>query len=156
MYAQETSVPVERSKAEIERLITRYGASRFMTGHDADRAAVAFVIRGKTVQFILPLPKRDEKRFWYTPHRLNKRTETEAFKEWEQACRARWRALCLCIKAKLEAIDAGITTFEAEFLAHFVLPNGQTFGDYAIPLIEQAHQAGQMPQLQLGWNPPTA
>jgi hypothetical protein len=153
MYAQDTSVPVERSKAEIERLITKFGATRFMTGHDAMKAAVAFVIKGKTVQFTLPLPQREEKRFWYTPHRHNKRSEAEAYREWEQACRARWRALCLCIKAKLEAIEAGITTFEAEFLAHFVMHNGQTFGEYAIPMIEEAAKQQRMPQLHLGWNP---
>lgn len=150
-YASETNVPVERSKAEIERLITRYGASKFMTGHDGERAAVMFQMKGKMVQFILPLPKRDERRFWYTPHRQNKRSEPEAYREWEQACRSRWRALCLCIKAKLEAIEAGITTFESEFLAHFVMPNGKTFGEYAIPQIEQAVTEQRMPTLQIGF-----
>lgn len=33
-YAAETEVPVEKSKAEIERLVTRYGAERFMVGID--------------------------------------------------------------------------------------------------------------------------
>jgi hypothetical protein len=33
------------------------------------------------------------------------------------------------IKAKLEAVAAGITIFEDEFLAHIVLPGGQTVAE---------------------------
>ena len=41
-------------------------------------------------------------------------------------CRQRWRALNLAIKAKLEAVESGIVTFDQEFLAHIVGPSGQT------------------------------
>ena len=36
---------------------------------------------------------------------------------WEQGCRSRWRAILLILLAKFEAIEAGISTFEREFLA---------------------------------------
>jgi hypothetical protein len=101
---------------------------------------------------MLPLPDPKDQRFWVTPARRNKRTPEEAYKEWEQACRTKWRSLCLCVKAKLEAVESGITTFEAEFLAHFVMPGGQTFGEYAIPQLEDAARNGKMPQLALNWN----
>ena len=57
-YAATTDVAVEKSRAEIERMITRAGATRFMVGADGQQAAVAFVLRGKTVRFTLPLPDR--------------------------------------------------------------------------------------------------
>jgi hypothetical protein len=150
-YAQDTSVSVERTKAEIEALITRFGADRFMTGHSGREAGVAFTINGRTVQFRLPLPDRSDRVFHVTPHRRNQRTADEAYRAWEQACRSRWRALFLCIKAKLEAITAGITTFESEFLAHIVMPNGMTFGEHVIPQIEEMVKGNQMPQLQIGF-----
>lgn len=137
-YAQETSVPVERSRAEIERILTRYGADRFMVGSDKHRAVLCFEVKGRMVQFDLPLPDRMEKKFWFTPARGSKRSETEAFKEWEQACRSRWRALRLCIQAKLEAVEVGITSFESEFLAHFVMHDGKTLGQHIIPKLDQA------------------
>jgi len=56
------------------------------------------------------------------------------------------------VKAKLEAVDSGITTFEAEFLAHFVIPGGGTFGEYAIPQIEEVSKTGQMPLLAMDFN----
>lgn len=37
-YASETVVPVERSRAEIEGLLVRYGASQFHTGWMSSRA----------------------------------------------------------------------------------------------------------------------
>lgn len=150
-YAQQTEVPIERSKAEIERMITKHGADRFMSGSDKSHAFIAFQCRGKMVKFVLPLPDRQDRQFLRTPVRHNLRTPDEAYQAWEQACRSKYRALCLCIKAKLESIDQGITSFEAEFLAHFVLPSGQSFGDYAIPMIEEACKTNTMPQLQIGW-----
>jgi hypothetical protein len=150
-YAQDTEVSIERSKAEIERMIQKFGAHRFMSGSDSGMAAIGFQIKNKQVRFILPLPDRSEKQFQRTPHGRRQRTQDEAYRAWEQACRSRWRALYLTIKAKLEAIETGITTFEAEFLAHFVLPSGQTFGDYAIPMLEDAAATGQMPALQIGF-----
>ena len=61
----------------------------------------------------------------------------------------RWRALLLVVKAKLEAVEAEIATFEEEFLPHIVLPNGRTVGEMALPEIERAYQGGRTPALLL-------
>ena len=39
-YAADTQVSVDASRAEIERTLTRYGATAFMYGWDADRAII--------------------------------------------------------------------------------------------------------------------
>jgi hypothetical protein len=149
-YAQDTVVSVEKSRAEIERILQRYGATKFMYGCDTAKAVICFEAKAKMVKFELPLPDRSDRRFKYTEHRRRVRTDDEAYKAWEQACRTRWRALALCVKAKLEAVSSGITTFESEFLAHFVMPNGKTLGEVAIPQLEAAVLNGQMPQLLIG------
>lgn len=64
--------------------------------------------------------------------------------------RQRWRALALVIKAKLEAIESGITTVDAEFLAHLVLPDGRTYGEFALPQIDEVYRSGAMPPLLPG------
>lgn len=145
MYAEQTSVAVEKSRAELERILQRYGATRFAYMCEDSKAVVGFVAKGKMVKFNLPLPDRNDPKFWITPTRKRHRSENEAFLEWEQACRSRWRSLCLAVKAKLEAVSTGITSFEAEFLAHFVMPDGRTFGELAIPQIEEAARTGRMP-----------
>jgi hypothetical protein len=148
-YATDTSVSVEKSRTEIESILQRYGASQFAYMTSEKAAVICFVAHNKMVKFLLPLPDRKEKAFWFTPKRQTPYSEQDAYRNWEQACRTKWRALCLCVKAKLEAVESGITTFEAEFLAHFVLPGGQTFGEYAIPKLEETSRNGKMPTLML-------
>lgn len=58
--------------------------------------------------------------------------------------------LALVIKAKLEAVAAGITSFEDEFLAHIMLPSGGTVGEWARPQLEVAYSTGAMPALLPG------
>lgn len=139
-YAQNTSVSVGRSKAEIEDLITRYGASGYMTGWQGDHAMVQFQINGKMVRFILEVPDRDSDEFRLTPSGKRERSEADQFKAWEQAQRQRWRALMLVIKAKLEATESGISTFESEFMAHIVMPDGRLVSEHVIPKIEEAYE----------------
>lgn len=146
-YAKKTSVGSDRSKAEIERTLTRYGAEGFMYGWQGTTAIIAFKMMGRQVKFLLPLPDRFSKEFTHTPTRGTRRADSAAEGAYEQAIRQRWRALTLIIKAKLEAVESGITVFEDEFLAHIVLPNGLTVGDFMLPQIEEAYKTGEMPEM---------
>jgi len=102
----------------------------------------------KQIKFILPLPDRNSPLITETPtgRERSKKSQDDAF---EQSIRQRWRALALVIKAKLEAVESGIAEFEEEFLAHIVLPNGQTVGEFTIPQIEQAYEQKKMPSMLL-------
>lgn len=146
-YASSTTVPVEKSKAEIERTLARYGATSFMYGTTATEAVIAFEAKGKRILFRLPMPDPSERRFTHTPDKGLLRSAEAASREWEQACRQSWRALALVIKAKLEAVAAGIVAFEDEFLAHIVLPGGGTVGEHIKPRIEEAYLTGKMQAL---------
>lgn len=149
-YAADTSTSVEKTRAELETVLHKFGAEAFGYMTDAGRAAITFKANGKFVRFILPLPRADENRFTHQERRnWLPRTPESARREWEQACRSAWRALFLCVKAKLVAVDAKITTFEEEFMAHIVLPSGKTMGEEALPLIERAYLTGEMPTFQL-------
>ena len=144
-FAASTSVSVSSSKAEIERIVERYGAGQFMSAWSQDKALIAFVMADRQVRFTLDMPDKSEKRF--THHSRGPRTADAALKEWEQACRQKWRALALVIKAKLEAVESGIAVFEDEFLANIVMPNGRTVGEETRPMIEEAYRTREMPNL---------
>lgn len=148
-YAADTSVPVERSRNEIEKILARYGASAFGYMTDDGQAVVMFEAHGRRIRFQLTLPKQDERRFTHTKTGTQ-RTDNAAFGAWEQGCRARWRALVLCIKAKLESVESQITDFESEFLAWIMLPTGETMGEVARPAIDHAYSTGTMPALMAG------
>ena len=148
-YAQDTQVSTNRSRDEIERTLSRYGASQFMYGWEHGRAVIAFAADDRRVQFMLPMPDREDPAFTRTPTG-KKRAAAAAEQAYEQAVRQAWRALALVIKAKLEAVAAGITEFEAEFLAHIMLPDGSTVGDWARPQLAAAYTSGAMPALMPG------
>ena len=144
-YAENTQVSSDRSRAEIERTLSRYGATSFMYGWQESHALVAFEVRERRIRFLLPMPDRADFRF--TPSRRTLRSTQQRDAEYERAIRQRWRALALVIKAKLEAVEAGVAEFEEEFLAHIMLPDGTTVGQSAIPAIAHAYQTGKMQPL---------
>ena len=137
-FAADTTVPVEKSRAEIERLCTRYGCSQYMSGVDYENhsARVQFKAKDRIVRFELRLPNLKDFR---------------REKQYEQALRTKWRALLLVIKGKLESVEAEIATFEEEFMPFIVMPNDQTLAAILTPMIESAYSDGKMPkQLLLG------
>ena len=148
-YAEHTLVPVAESKAEIEAILTRYGADQFASGWAEGRAVIQFKAKERFVRFELPLPAQDEKRF-RLDHRGYARSDTKRLEVWEQACRQRWRCLALAVKAKLEAVESGITTFEDEFMAHIVLPGDKTLGQWARPQIADAYANNRLPPMLPG------
>jgi hypothetical protein len=146
-YAADTSVDSGRTRDEIERTLVRYGASGFMYGWQDERAVVAFTAHNRQIRFTLPMPDRQDRAFTHTPNRGLRRSVDQVEQQYEQAIRQRWRALLLIVKAKLEAVEAGITTFQDEFLALTVLANNTTVSDWLQPQIEQAYERGEMPEL---------
>ncbi|WCT73969.1 hypothetical protein PQ455_01670 [Sphingomonas naphthae] len=144
-YAASTEVSSSRSRDEIERILERYGADQFLYGWQEDNAVVGFRMGGRHIRFILPLPAKDDRRF--THHSRGAREPAAALKEWEQATRQRWRALALVIKAKLEAVESGISVFEDEFMANIVLPGGETVSQFMRPQIAEAYRIGKAPNM---------
>lgn len=161
-YAKNTAVTVERTKAELERIILKYGADSFATMSNTRTgvAAIMFEMSDRRVVFELPLPNMGD--FAETTYEVQgskhrrahtkttEHTPAQQQKLWDQACRQRWRALSLAVKAKLEAVESGITSFEEEFLAHIQLPNGATVGSYMVPQIQAAYDNNKMPPLLPG------
>ena len=146
VYAKGTTGSAEKSRLEIERTLQRYEADAFGYATTRNEAEIKFSWEGKVVRLSLLLPDLESDEFQLTPTRLE-RHENASRAEWEKACRQRWRVLALVIKAKLEGIVAGITTFEEEFMAFLVLPDNRTVGDFMLPQIEAAYTSGDMPPM---------
>lgn len=122
-YAVDTDVPVVKTRAEIDALCAKHGAKNIATLTEEKRATIAFELRGLRIVFRLPLPNAAE-----------------------QDRRSRWRGLLLCIKAKFEAVNRGVETFEEAFLAHVLTPNGDTLAEQASGRL-QTLAAGNVPLL---------
>lgn len=144
-YANKTTVPVTKSKHEIEQMLIKYGATDFTQGWSLNAyAMIGFQCKGRIVRFVLPLPAKTDKQFTVDKYGSKIWSDRVIEERWAQDQRSRWRALGLVIKAKLEAVESGITTFEQEFLAHIVMPGGQTVGEQVAARIAQAYQSGEV------------
>lgn len=121
---------MERSRAEIERILERFGADQMVNASSSAPPAVlmGFRAKGKMIRFHLPLPASSK-----SPEAL------------AAEIRRRWRALLLVLKAKLEAVESGITTFEQEFYAHILLPGGMTVYEMSHKEVDKALQQGKPP-----------
>ena len=139
-YAENTSVTSDRSRAEIERTLQRYGADDFAYATSRERAIIAFSAQGRNIRFVLPMPDPQAREFTHTPSRGYRRSETERANAYDQAVRSKWRALALMVKAKLEAVESGIVTFEQEFMPHIILPGGQTVFEASAAAIAVAYE----------------
>ena len=138
-YAQNTSVTPGRSREEIERTLRRYGADGFMYGWENNQARIAFKLRERTYRFDIALPPQEKFRFTETGR---ERADAAIQKAQEQAIKQRWRALALVIKAKLEAVETGISSIEEEFFTRLVLGNGKTVFEEAKPKLDQIGMKG--------------
>lgn len=156
-YAKNTEVSARQSMAELEDLLERFGGGQptaFAYGSSGGRASVQFDIRGRRVRLHLALPgpesfrhgeRSNQSATWRierTPAQMRAMHEAEA--------RRLWRSLVDVVKAKLVAIDDGISTLEGEFLSNLVLPSGETVGERMADDLEATLRTGELPPLMPG------
>lgn len=129
-FAEGTTVPASKTRAEIESLVAKYGATRFAFGYMEDRAAINFVASGRLVRFTVPLPTKDDPRVRkraLSLSRSNWRIDEEKLKfAIAEEERRRWRCLLLAIKSKFTTVESGIESFEEAFLANIVTTDNLT------------------------------
>lgn len=130
-YAFGTRVGIPQSKAEIERILSRFGATGFGYMTQGGKAIVMFEAQGRRVRFSLPAPQG--------------RSESEVDAEERRL----WRSLAMAIKSKLDIVRSGISTFEAEMLPYTMLSDGRTFHEWAEDNAN-ALSAGNMPPMLPG------
>lgn len=102
-YAGTTSVSPERSQAEIQQTLRKYGASRFGVMEDENGAHVLFAFANLNIQMSVPLPNRTDDEFTKTPTGKPRSIDQQRY-TYDQKVKAQWRALMLAIKSKLVSI----------------------------------------------------
>jgi hypothetical protein len=148
-YASGTDVSIIRSIGELERLVTKHGATGFGYGRDdgTARTRVVFRIADRMVRFDVTKPSLDE--FRRTPTG-RPRALSEATRMQDQEERRRWRALVLVVKALLVGVADGVISLSDAFLPYTMLPNGATVGEWAGPQLDTISATARMPALLPG------
>lgn len=137
-YAEGTTVSVDKSRAEVERILRRFGADAFSSGFADHRAFISFRAKDRFIRFAVALPREgdDAVRAEATRRKISPENALVG----EEA--RRWRSLVLLVKAKMAAIEDGIVSFEREFLANIVMPDGKTVAEHVEEPIRQAYLTG--------------
>jgi len=142
-YAEKTKVPIGRSKERIENLLIKSGIENF--GYETNRkfAAIKFVYEGLSYMVGIKLQDITNEKFTHTSGGKLRKDKDSIFQGWMQEQKRLWRVLELVIKAKLELINEGGSSFEQEFLSGMLTRDGKPLILKLIPFIEQAKQTGQ-------------
>jgi hypothetical protein len=143
-YAARTSVAPAKTRTDIEHQLEKRGASQFGFNRDGRLAVIMFTLEGLKVRLELVMPDPEERRFTHTAQGRRRIAGAHA-EAYDQEVRRRWRALLLVVKAKLVAVDEGITTLEREFLADVVLETGQTVIEAMRPSINGVKARAMLP-----------
>lgn len=142
-YAQGTDVGVGRSQDELRQTLKKYGADGFAIAETNDVGIIEFTAHDRRIRFRVPMPSADDRKISHSAQ--GQRRQGVSLKNaLEKETKRRWRALVLIVKAKLEAAESGIVTFEDEFLAQTVLPDNSTVGEQVQPGITRAYVEGHV------------
>jgi hypothetical protein len=115
MAYETTSVPVEKSQAEIRKLLALHGATRFAFGEETDAAdvrwaGVTFAHAGLVVRLRVPHKPVDQRAIGFKVQRARSKTfaefEAEAI---EQEAKRIWRVLAWNLKARLVSVQEGVS-----------------------------------------------
>lgn len=150
-YAQGTTVPVDKTRMEIEKLLKKNGATGIASLWDdaAHSGRIICRLQERMLRFDIKLPSMESMRL--TPKGQTRHDEKNLANVVAAEERRKWRALLLIIKAKLELISSGDSTIEKEFLADLLMPNGSTVYENTKEAIASAYLTGGMPTtLMLG------
>lgn len=123
-----TSVPVEKSQAEIRRLLQRYEVRRLAFGEERDESevrwiAVTFEAHALGVRMRVPLKALNEGDVRAKAVRSRTKTVVDIRRDMRaQEERRIWRVLAWNLKARMVAVDEGLESFEEAFLPHLIDP----------------------------------
>lgn len=152
-YAQTTTVPIERSRQEINRIIQRWGAKgigwlddwehnrvilQFRFAHDAGGIPVLF-----NAQFTLQLDREQEIRERCMGVRGLRQAQFE--KEMANRGKREHRVLLLWLKGCFEAVEEGLVDPAVLFMPFYVGARGETVADVLMPALGKVNgDAGRL------------
>jgi hypothetical protein len=150
----DTTSQVTSSKAELEKMLRRYGAVGFSVAHDYAeyRVVISLILPDRPgkdsprVPVKLPVNIRHVYDALYgRPLKYDYKEHKHVFnptgyetKKLEQAERVAWRNLVLWVDAALSAATVGLQTITEAFFAHAI---GGVNGERMIEVVEQAQQS---------------
>ena len=124
-----TSVPVNRTVNEIERVLTQHGAIAIQKQYDGGGycTSVAFKITGPEgdIPFLLPMDVEAVQQVLKNQYEAGK-IKSRDYTDLDHARRVGWRIVLRWVEAQMAIIETRIVTIEQVFLPYAVTKDGRT------------------------------
>lgn len=136
---QNTTVAIEKSQADISKLLRKYGIYEVQHTNQKEKFSLAFrveieeVVVPLTIRIDIPYNQRNDKedRYGYKKQRIL------------------YRTLFFYVKGLLNAWNNGLKTFTEIFMPHLVLPNGETVEQVLLPQFQKAITENKFREIKL-------
>lgn len=148
-YASGTTVTAAQTEGEIKALLAKRKVAKIATMVDGDHFDILFEYESVTYRISLPLPNPEDARFteYKQGSKIWARTATAARELYEKELNRKWRAFGAVIKAKIVAVEEGISSMEKEFIGNVVLKGGQTVAEQWAPQLPRLAASGDIRSL---------
>lgn len=119
----------KRAIDEIQKILRSFGCQKFATGEDFDTGEVFIQFEHKGRMVHLKASARGYAYAWLKEHPYTSRTRCSRAEHEAKALNvgaiAVYSILRDWVKGQVTAVEVGMMTFEAAFLAHIMLPSGK-------------------------------
>lgn len=150
-YAAGTTVAATKTESEIKDLLGKRGVTKIATMVDGESYTLMFEHAGIAYRMALPLPDPESPSI--TTYRQGsstfRRADNAIREHYEKEVNRRWRAFGAVIKAKLIAVEEGISTMEREFIGDAITGSGMTVAEEFVPKLQALAGTGKLPMLEL-------
>ena len=132
----------DKALAELQRVLGKFGCQSFGTMTDAERGVTIIQFKHRNRQVSLEASWKGYAQAWIKAHPLNAWTRIPRNQYDQKALTQAQASVCSVlrdwVKGQITAVECGIMSFEAAFMPHILLPNGQR-------LIERVQQEKLLP-----------
>ena len=138
-YAEDTAVPISRSRGEIDKLLREWQAQgiQWTDDFEHDQVQLRFLWpRGDQrfmARFGIHLPSAEELKPEAKDGRTGRISDARLARLLEERGKREHRVLALWLKAALNAVDSGLVDAETLFLPFLEDRNGKTVAELALP-----------------------
>lgn len=149
-FATGTTVTAAKTEGEIKEMLSRRGVTKIGTMDDGETYTLGFQYEGMGFKICLPLPDPDDRRFTHYKQggTAFERVDNAKRELYEKEVNRRWRAFGAVIKAKIVAVEEGISTMEAEFIGNAIMRSGRTVAEEWSPRLPQLLTSGDIKALE--------
>jgi len=129
----ETATSGDRALAEVQKILGKFGCQSFGTMIDAERGITIVQFKWRDRQISMEASWQGYAVAWQKKHPFNRGGRVTRSDYDAKALAIGKVAVCSVlrdwIKGQVTAIECGVLTFEAAFMPHMLLPNGERILD---------------------------